>query len=104
MALTAEEQVRLAEVYAAGLITRSVMNRLSSGKITRSENQILKVMLRMAGQGVLRAPGTVAAVGVGGARLAGKVAMRHPVLATAGVVYIAYQNQDEIRQLLQQGY
>ena len=102
--LTAEEKVRLAEMYAAGLITRSVVNRLSSGKITRAENQMLKVMLRMAGRGLARAPGTIAAVGVGGSRLAGKVAMRHPVLATAGIVYIAYQNQDEIRQLLQQGY
>ena len=104
MSLTAEEKLRLAEFYAAGLITRSVMNRMMSGKITRAENQLLKGMLKMAARGVARAPGTIAAVGVGGARLAGKVAMRHPVLATAGVVYIAYQNQDEIRQLLQQGY
>ena len=96
--------MQLAEVYAAGLITRSVMNRMMSGKITKAENQILKGMLRMAGRGLARAPGTIAAVGVGAARIAGKVAMRHPVLAGAGVVYVAYQNQDEIRQLLQQGY
>lgn len=104
MALTAEEKVRLAEVYAAGLITRSLMNRLLSGKVTRAENQMLKAMLRVVARGAARAPGTVAAVGVGAARLAGKVAMRHPVLATAGVIYVAHQNRDEIQQLLQQGY
>ena len=104
MALTAEEKVRLAEVYAAGLITRSLMNRLLSGKVTRAENQMLKAMLRVAARGAARAPGTVAAVGVGAARLAGKVAMRHPVLATAGLIYVAHQNRDEIQQLLQQGY
>lgn len=104
MALTAEEKIRLAEVYAAGLITRSVMNRMLSGKITRAENQMLKAMLRVAARGVARAPGTIAAIGVGGARLAGKVAMRHPVLTAAGVIYVAHQNQDEIRQLMQQGY
>ena len=104
MALTAEEKVRLAEVYAAGLITRSVMNRMLSGKVTRVENQLIKSLLRAAGRGLARAPGTVAAVGVGAARLAGRVAMRHPVLAAAGVIYVASQNQDEIRQLIQQGY
>ena len=104
MALTAEEKVRLAEVYAAGLITRSVMNRMLSGKVTRVENQLIKSLLRAAGRGLARAPGTVAAVGIGAARLAGRVAMRHPVLAAAGVIYVASQNQDEIRQLIQQGY
>ena len=104
MALTAEEKVRLAEVYAAGLITRSVMNRMLGGKITRAENQMLKALLRVAARGVVRAPGTAATVGVGAARLAGKVAMRHPVLTAAGVIYVAHQNQDEIRQLMQQGY
>jgi hypothetical protein len=104
MALTAEEKVRLAEVYAAGLITRSVMNRMLSGKVTRVENQLIKSLLRAAGRGLARAPGTVAAVGIGAARLAGRVAMRHPVLTAAGVIYVASQNQDEIRQLLQQGY
>ena len=104
MALTAEEKVRLAEVYAAGLITRSLMNRLLRGQVTRAENQMIKAMLKMAGRGLARVPGTAVGLGVGAARLAGRVALRHPVLATAGVIYIASQNQDEIRQLMQQGY
>jgi hypothetical protein len=106
--LTAEEKLRLAEVYAAGLITRSVMNRMLSGKITRAENQLLRSMLRMAGRGLARAPGTVAGAAVGLGRVAGTIAMRHPALAVigtgAGIVYVAHQNRDEIQQLLQQGY
>jgi len=104
MALTAEEKVRLAEVYAAGLITRSLMNRLLSGKVTRAENQMIKAMLKMAGRGLARVPGTAVGVGIGAARIAGKIAMRHPVLTAAGVIYVAHQNRDEIQQLLQQGY
>jgi hypothetical protein len=104
MALSAEEKLRLAEVYAAGLITRSLLNRVLSGKVTRAENQMIKAMLKMAGRGLARAPGTAAALGVGAARLAGRVVMRHPVLATAGAIYVAHQNRDEIQQLLQQGY
>ena len=104
MAWTAQEKLQIAEGLVVYQLSRSVVNRLLSGRITKAENKLLVAMVRAAGRGLARAPGTVAAIGVGGARLAGKVAMRHPVLATAGVVYIAYQNQDEIRQLLQQGY
>jgi len=104
MAWTAQEKLQIAEGLVVYQLSRSVVNRLLSGRITKAENKLLVAMVRAAGRGLARAPGTVAAIGVGGARLAGKVAMRHPALATAGVVYIAYQNQDEIRQLLQQGY
>jgi len=104
MAWTAQEKLQIAEGLVIYQLSRSVVNRLLSGRITKAENKLLVAMVRAAGRGLARAPGTVAAIGVGGARLAGKVAMRHPALATAGVVYIAYQNQDEIRQLLQQGY
>jgi len=104
MAWTAQEKLQIAEGLIVYQLSRSVVNRLLSGRITKAENKLLVAMVRAAGRGLARAPGTVAAIGVGGARLAGKVAMRHPALAAAGVVYIAYQNQDEIRQLLQQGY
>jgi len=80
MALTAEEKLRLAEVYAAGLITRSVMNRLSSGKITKAENQLLKSMLRMAGRQALR----MGATGLG-------VARAHPLLTAGAIAAIAYK-------------
>ena len=104
MAWTAQEKLQIAEGLVIYQLSRSVVNRLLSGRITKAENKLLVAMVRAAGRGLARAPGTVAAIGVGGARLAGKVAMRHPALATVGVLYIAYQNQDEIRQLLQQGY
>jgi len=108
MALSREEKTLVAEYVAAGLIAREVADRLLSGRVTKAEMSFFRSFARMAGgiaaRGLVRAPGTVAAVGVGGARLVGKVAMRHPVLATAGVIYVAHQNQDEIRQLMQQGY
>jgi len=108
MGLSAEEKILVAEYVGAGLIAKEVADHLLSGRVTKAQASLFRSFARVAGgmvaRGIARAPGTVAAIGVGGARLAGKVAMRHPVLATAGVVYIAYQNQDEIRQLLQQGY
>jgi len=104
MAWTAEEKVQIAEALVVYQLSRSVVNRLLSGRITKAENKLLMAMVRAAGRGVARAPGTLAAVGVGAARLAGTVAMRHPLLALGGAIYIAHENQDEIRQLLQQGY
>jgi len=97
MAWTAEEKLRIAEIAVVYQLSRSVVNRLLSGRITKAENQLLKSMLRVAGRGLLRAPGTLATVGA-------TVAMRHPLLTTGAVIYVAYTHQDEIRQLMQQGY
>jgi len=111
MKLSAEDKRRLTEylaIYGMYQIPRSLVNRALSGRVTKAENQLFKAILRPVARavatGIARAPGTVAAAGVGAARLAGKVAMRHPVLTAAGVIYVAHQNQDEIRQLMQQGY
>ena len=104
MAFTAQEKLQIAEGLVVYQLSRSVVNRLLSGRITKAENKLLMAMVRAAGRGLVRVPGTAATVGVGAARIAGKVAMRHPVLTAAGVIYVAHQNQDEIRQLMQQGY
>jgi len=51
----------------------------------------------------------VAARGVTGfvpaaARTVGMVAMRHPYVATAAVIYVGIKNREKIRSLLEQGY
>ena len=108
MAWTTEEKLRLAEILVALQLSRSVMNRLLSGKITKAENQLLKAMLRtgarMAVTGLARAPATVAGLAGGVARGAAFIAMRHPALAAAGVLYIAIKERDQIQDLLSQGY
>ncbi len=108
MALSREEKTLVAEYVAAGLIAREVADRLLSGRVTKAEMSFFRSFVRVAGgiaaRGLARAPGTVATMGVGAARLAGTVALRHPLLTTVGVLYVAHQNQDEIRQLMQQGY
>jgi hypothetical protein len=111
MKLSDQDKRRLMEylaIYGAYQIPRSLINRALSGRVTKAENQLFKALMRpvarAVGAGIVRAPGTAAAVGVGAARLAGTVAMRHPLLTTVGVLYVAHQNQDEIRQLMQQGY
>jgi len=108
MAWTTEEKLRLAEILVALQLSRSVMNRLLSGKITRAENQLLKGMLRtgarMAATGLARAPGTAAGIAAGVARGAAVVAMRHPALTAAGVIYVAVANRDQIRDMILQGY
>ena len=104
MALTAEEKLQLAEVYAAGLITRSVMNRILSGKITRVENQMLRGMLRMAGRGLARVPGTAVGLAARGAGAARFLVLRHPAIAGAAGIALAYHERERIADLLSQGY
>ena len=108
MAWTTEEKLRLAEILVALQLSRSVMNRLLSGKITRAENQLLKAMIRTGGRmavaGAMRAPATVAGLAGGVARGAAFVAMRHPALTAATVVYVAVKNREQIRDLVSQGY
>jgi len=97
MALSPEQKRTIAELTALGIITHQVADMLGKGVLTRIETNaalaVLKKVGRVAGRGLVRAPGTV-----------GMLAMRHPYLATAGVVYVAYQNRDEIENLLDRGY
>ena len=108
MAWTTEEKLRLAEILVALQLSRSVMNRLLSGKITRAENQVMKALLRTGGRmavaGAMRAPATVAGLAGGVARGAAFIAMRHPVLTAGTVLYIAIKEREQIRDLLSQGY
>jgi len=79
MAWTTEEKLKLAEILVVLQFSRSVMNRLLSGKITRAENQLLKGLLRIGGRTAVRGAGT--AVGV---------ARAHPLLTAGAIAYIAH--------------
>ena len=108
MAYTAEEKLRIAEILVVYQISRSLINRFLSGRVTKAENKLLIAMVRagarMAAAGAMRAPGTVAGLAGGVARGAAFVAMRHPALTAAGVLYIAIKEREQIRDLLGQGY
>ena len=97
MALSPEQKQTIAELTAAGIITHQVADMLGKGVLTKLETtaaiSVLKKVGRVAGRGVARAPGTV-----------GMLALRHPYIATGAIVYVAYQNRDEIQNLLERGY
>jgi len=108
MAWTTEEKILIAEYVGAGLIAKEIADNLLSGRITKAQMGLAKRLLRatgrMAAAGLMRAPGTVVGVAGGVARGAAFVAMRHPALATAGVLYVAIKNRDQIKDMLTQGY
>jgi len=95
------QKVTLTELAAAGYITHEVLNFFTKSKLQTAEiNAFLRVMkkavpwvARTVGRGLARVPGT--------ARM---IAMRHPYIATAGVIYLAYENREEIQNLLARGY
>jgi len=99
--VTESQKVTLSNLAAAGYITHEVANYFTKGRLTTAEvNTFLRVMKKAAppvaravARGVARVPAT-----------AGLIAMRHPYLATAGIVYVAYKNRDEIDNLLDRGY
>jgi len=95
------QKVTLTELAAAGYIVHEVAEYLSRGSLKKAEvNAFLRVMkkvvpavARTVGRGLARVPGT--------ARM---IAMRHPYIASAGVIYLAYENREEIQNLLARGY
>jgi len=97
MALSTEQKRTIAELTALGIITHQVADMLLKGALTKVETNaaiaVLKKVGRVAGRGLLRAPGTV-----------GMLAMRHPYVATAAAVYVAYDNREAIQDLLSRGY
>jgi hypothetical protein len=104
MAWTDDEKMRILEAAAVYQISRSVVNRLLSGRVTKAENQLLKVILGHAARGVARVPGTAAGLAVRGAGAARFLAMRHPAVTGAAILYAGYHERERIADLLNQGY
>ena len=97
MALNAEQKRTIAELTGLGIITHQVADMLLKGALTKVETNaaiaVLKKVGRVAGRGLLRAPGTV-----------GMLAMRHPYIATGAAIYVAYDQREQIQDLLSRGY
>jgi len=97
MALNAEQKRTIAELTGLGIITHQVADMLLKGALTKVETNaaiaVLKKVGRLAGRGLLRAPGTV-----------GMLAMRHPYIATGAAIYVAYDQREQIQDLLSRGY
>jgi hypothetical protein len=97
MALSLEQKRTIAELTGLGIITHQVADMMLKGALTKVETNaaiaVLKKVGRVAGRGLARAPATV-----------GMLALRHPYIATGAVVYVAYQNREEIENLLDRGY
>ena len=98
---TESQKVTLTELAAAGYITHEVANYFTKGRLTTLEvNTFLRAMkkavpwlARTVGRGVARAPSTI-----------GMIAMRHPYIATGAAIYVAYDQREQIQDLLGRGY
>ena len=101
---TADQKLQIAQGLVVYQLSRSVVNRILSGRITKAENTLLMAMLRAAGRGLARVPGTAFGVAARGAGLARFVAMQHPVAAAVGTAAIIYVKREEIGDMLAQGY
>ena len=94
------------------LIIAGLGDFLVGGALTKAAKKavvaVLKKGVTLAAphvtRGAVRAPGTVAGAVVGAARAGKFLAMRHPVLTGAAVVYVAYKEREQIKNLLDQGY
>jgi hypothetical protein len=94
------------------LIIAGLGDFLVGGALTKAAKKavvaVLKKGVTLAAphvtRGAVRAPGTVAGAAAGVARVGKFLAMRHPVLTGAAVVYVAYKEREQIKNLLDQGY
>ena len=102
MAWTTEEKLRLAEILVVYQLSRSVLNRLLSGKITRGENQLMKGLLRTAGRTAVRGAGTAAMIArkhpVGTALLAGYIAHTQGVSMDTAIM-IAQEEVENVQYM-----
>jgi len=86
---------------AAFLVAHGIVDFVSGGALSRIERnalwKVLKKAVPIAARMAVRTPVTMA----GSARI---LAMRHPIAATAAVIYVGYHERERIKQLLDQGY
>ena len=86
---------------AAFLVAHGIVDFVTGGTLSRIERnalwKVLKKAVPIAARMAVRTPVTMA----GSARI---LAMRHPIAATAAVIYVGYHERERIKQLLDQGY
>ena len=97
----ARARVPSTKELAAFLVGHGIVDFVSGGTLSRIERnalwKVLKKAVPIAARMAVRTPVTMA----GSARI---LAMRHPVAATAAVIYVGYHERERIKQLLDQGY
>ncbi len=97
----ARARVPTTKELATFLVGHGIVDFVSGGALSRIERNALWKVLRktvpIAARMAVRTPVTMA----GSARI---LAMRHPIAATAAVIYVGYHERERIKQLLDQGY
>ena len=96
----AELKVLLGGMVVDQLIDIATYGRLSQLKGKAFKAVVVPIIRRgvpIAGRALMRSP----VVAGGSVRM---LAMRHPVAATAAVIYVGYHERERIKQLLDQGY
>jgi hypothetical protein len=97
----ARARVPTTKELAAFLVGHGIVDFVSGGALSRIERnalwKVLKKAVPIAARMAVRTPVTMA----GSARI---LAMRHPIAATAAVIYVGYHERERIKQLLDQGY
>ena len=91
--------VGVADFLAEGRLSAPLSRALKRAAVAAGKKAIFTApaAARVAQASALRGAGTVA-------RVAGTVALRHPILTAGAVVYYTYKNRDELGDLVKQGY
>ena len=89
----------VADFLAEGRLSAPLSRALKRAAVAAGKRAIFTApaAARVARASALRGAGTVA-------RVAGTVALRHPILTAGAVVYYTYKNRDELGDLVSQGY
>jgi len=74
-----------------------IVDLLTRGRVTQAEGRILSAIFKKAGRVAISAVPRA----VGTARI---LAMRHPYVAGAAIIYVGVTEREKIRTLLEQGY
>ena len=89
----------VADFLAEGRLSAPLSRALKRAAVAAGKRAIFTApaAARVAQASALRGAGTVA-------RVAGTVALRHPILTAGAVVYYTYKNREELGSLVEQGY
>jgi hypothetical protein len=97
----ARARVPTEKELAAILVGHGIIDFVTGGALSRAERNALWKVLKKVGPIALRGT-AMAPIRAGGT--VGMIAMRHPYLTGAAVIYVGYRERERIKQLLDQGY